>query len=312
MKAISFLLISEISIKKILIVVPNKLFKLNFRFTKMTNQITQKGDFIEIKFTGYGNGNMFDSNIESDLKQLHPKAKPEKLVVIIGEGQVVTGLDKALENKEIGKEYEVTFSHNEGFGERRKDLIRVVPLAQFTAQKVNPYPGMVLALDNQAVKIIAVSGARVTVDFNNPLSGKEIKYKFTISQKVTDETERVKTVFKLLFGFLPEFEIKETAIAVKFPKGLETFIDPYKEKFKKLLNKDLEFKEMTKEEIEQRRKEMEEREKKHEQDHLHDHEHSHEGHEHSHEGHEHHEHSHESHEHTHAHKQDHSHDNNKH
>lgn len=248
----------------------------------MTTAKSTKGDFVEIKFSGYGNGELFDSNIEDDLKKLHPKAKPEKLIVIIGEGMVVSGLDKALENKEMNKEYEVSFSHKEGFGERNRSLIRVIPLAQFTAQKVNPYPGLVLALDNQVVKIIAVSGARVTTDFNNPLAGKALRYKFIISRKVEDEKEQTETVFRLLFGFLPEFEIKPSAIAVKFPKGLESFIEPYKEKFKKLLGKDLEFKEMTKEEIEQRRKEMEEREKKHE---------------HSHEGHEHHDHSHEDHKH---------------
>lgn len=242
----------------------------------MSNETTAKGDFVEIKFTGYGNGTMFDSNIEEDLKTLHPKAKPEKLIVIVGEGMVVKGLDKALESKELNKEFEVTFSHMEGFGERNRNLVRVIPLAQFTAQKVNPYPGMVLALDNQAVKIVAVSGARVTADFNNPLAGKEIKYKFTITRKVTDEKERAETAFRLLFGFIPEFEIGEKSVAVKFPKGLESFIEPYKEKFKKLLNKDLDFKEMTKEEIESRRKEMEEREKKH----AHSHDHSHEGHEH--------------------------------
>ena len=233
---------------------------------------TAKGDFIEIKFSGYGNGELFDSNIEEDLKKLHPKAKVEKMIVIVGEGMVVQGLDKALEGKELEKEYEVSFSHKEGFGERNRNLLRVIPLSQFAAQKVNPYPGLVLALDNQVVKIIAVSGARVTTDFNNPLAGKSLRYKFKIIRKVEDEKERAETVFKLLLGFLPEFEIKEKSIAVKFPKGLETFIDPYKEKFKKLLGKDLEFKEMTKEEIESRRKEMEEREKSHE--------HSHEVHEH--------------------------------
>ena len=28
------------------------------------NKITKKGDFVEIAFTGYANGNVFDSNIE--------------------------------------------------------------------------------------------------------------------------------------------------------------------------------------------------------------------------------------------------------
>ena len=58
---------------------------------------TQKGDFIELKFSGYGNNELFDSNIESDLKKLHPKAKAEKMIIIVGEGMVVKGLDKELD-----------------------------------------------------------------------------------------------------------------------------------------------------------------------------------------------------------------------
>jgi FKBP-type peptidyl-prolyl cis-trans isomerase 2 len=256
----------------------------------MTNEKTSKGDFVELKFTGYANNEVFDSNIPEDLKKLHPKAKEERLLVIIGEAMVVVGLDKALENKELNKEYEVSFSYKEGFGERRRELIRTLPITAFTEQKVNPYPGLVLALDNQVVKIIAVSGARVIADFNNPLSGKEIKYKFTIVNKVADEKDRAETVFKLLFGFLPEFEITEKSVAVKLPKGLESMITPYKEKFKKLSGKELEFKEMTPEEIKKRAEE-------------HDKEHHHHDHEHEHEGHEHHEHE----EHSHKHEEEHKH-----
>ena len=81
----------------------------------MTDSNTiSKGDFVELKFTGYANNEVFDSNIAEDLKKLHPKAKEERLIVIVGEAMVVTGLDKALEDKELEKEYETTFSYKEG------------------------------------------------------------------------------------------------------------------------------------------------------------------------------------------------------
>jgi FKBP-type peptidyl-prolyl cis-trans isomerase 2 len=50
----------------------------------------------------------------------------------------------------------------------------------FREKNVDPRPGMVFALDNSLAKILAVSGARVMTDFNNPLSGKHVKYKFNI------------------------------------------------------------------------------------------------------------------------------------
>ena len=50
----------------------------------MTNQTqTKKNDFIELKYTGYANNEIFDSNIEEDLKKLNPKAKAEKFIIVI-------------------------------------------------------------------------------------------------------------------------------------------------------------------------------------------------------------------------------------
>ena len=48
------------------------------------SNVVQRNDFIEIKYTGYANGVIFDSNIEEDLKKLDKKAKPYKIVVIFG------------------------------------------------------------------------------------------------------------------------------------------------------------------------------------------------------------------------------------
>src|SRR3989344_6326224 len=117
----------------------------------MENRYIKNGEFVEISYTGYSNGEIFDSNIEEDLKKINPDAKPEKTIIIIGEGMVVRGLDKALEDKELNKEYEVSFNHKEGFGPRRQELVRIISLKSFTEQKVNQHPGMVLALDNNLV-----------------------------------------------------------------------------------------------------------------------------------------------------------------
>lgn len=221
---------------------------------------TKKSDFVEIKFTGYANEQIFDSNVEEDLKKIDSEAKPHKIIVAIGEKMVVPGLDNALEDKEIGKEYTINVNFREGFGERKKELIKTIPLAAFIQKKVNPSPGMVLALDNSIVKIIAVSGARVTADFNNLLAGKDLKYKFTIVRKVEEEKEKAESFFENFLHFVPEMDFGEE-ITIKGPKILEEVVKYYREKFKELVGKNLNFKE---------------KEEKH------DHEHSHHDHEHNH------------------------------
>lgn len=202
----------------------------------------KKGEFVEIKYTGYVNGQIFDSNIESDLKILNPEAKTEKTIVAVGEGMVVKGLDKALEGKELGKEYHIKIGHKEGFGDRNKDLIRTIPLKVFTEKNIMPQSGMMFSLDNQIVRIVAVSGGRVMTDFNSPLAGKEIDYKFTIIRKVGDDKEKIEALFKTSLRFVPEFEIKDKII-IKGHKIFEQIAKAFNEKFKKLIGKELGFEE---------------------------------------------------------------------
>jgi len=207
----------------------------------ISQKTTKRNDFIEIKFTGYANNEVFDSNIEEDLKKINPDAKPKKTIVIIGEGMVVRGFDRALEDKEIGKEYTIELKPKEAFGNRDRNLIKTIPLTSFTQQKVAPRQGMVLALDNAIVKILAVSGARVTADFNNLLAGKEIKYKFIIEKIITDEKEKTEALLQTYLHSVPEFEIKEKEIMVWGTESIKSFVEVYKEKFKELIGKEIKF-----------------------------------------------------------------------
>lgn len=201
----------------------------------------QRNDFVDIKFTGYSNENIFDSNIEEDLKKIDPEAKPKKTIVIVGENMLVPGFDRELEGKEIGKDYEIKVSAAEGFGERRRELVKTIPLKVFTEKKINPYPGMVLAMDENLARVITISGARVMTDFNNPLAGKDLTYKFKIVRIVKDDNEKAKTLLGFLFRFVPDFEIKGNNVVVKGPEVFEKFISAFKDKFKELSGKELKF-----------------------------------------------------------------------
>ena len=206
----------------------------------MINEVVKKGDFIEIKYTGYKNGEVFDSNIEEDIKKLDKNLKVNKFVIVVGEGMVIGGLDKAFEGKNIGREYEISLSPKEGFGDRNRELIKTIPLSMFKEKNVDPRPGMMFNLDNTMARIIAVSGARVITDFNNPLAGKNIVYKFIIIKKVEDEKDKIETLFEFFFKTIPDFEIKDKII-VKGAKGMEVFVDAFKDKFKELMGKELAF-----------------------------------------------------------------------
>lgn len=201
---------------------------------------TKKGDFVDVSFTGYANGIMFDSNVAEDLSKANVDAKPKKLVIAVGKRMVIEGLDEAFIDKEIGKDYEVEIGFEKGFGDRNKELVRTMPLKIFHAQKINPQPGMTLYLDNHTARVVAVSGARVLADFNNPLAGKNLHYKFKINRIVNDEKEKVQAMFEYFVGFVPEFEVKGKVV-IKGAQQLEGLAKAFSGKFKEILGKELDF-----------------------------------------------------------------------
>ena len=173
---------------------------------------------------------------------MNPEAQAKNLIICVGKSMIITGFDKALEGKEVGRDYSIELNSEESFGERRRELVKTIPLSVFKEKNTQPQPGMVLAFDNSIARIIAVSGARVLTDFNNPLAGKKIKYEFKILRIVEDEKDKISAILEFFIGFLPEFEIKDKII-VKMPKELENFIKSFSGKFKEFIGKELEFEE---------------------------------------------------------------------
>jgi FKBP-type peptidyl-prolyl cis-trans isomerase 2 len=211
----------------------------------MTNkQIASKKDFIELEFIGknVSNNEIFDTNILEEAKKINPKIVEVKpLIICIGEGFVVKGLDDYLEGKEVGKKYNLKLSAENAFGKRNPQMVRLIPLKIFLQQKVYPQAGMTLALDNSLVKVISVSGGRVMVDFNNPLSGKDIEYDFTIKKIIDDNKEKVSAFVKFLLGQEFEFDINETTKKIVFKDiRLTPILNALAPKFKEVIGLDVE------------------------------------------------------------------------
>lgn len=197
------------------------------------------GDFVELKYTGFIDGKAFDSNDPEQFKEETRKdVKP--LAVIVGQRFVVPGLDKALVGKEIGKTYNAHVMPEEAFGVRQANLVKTFPLKVFHQQKINPVPGMTLMLDNMPVLIRAISGARVMVDFNNPLAGKEIDYSFELVRKIEGLEEKALAFFYGFFRMKPSLECTDKVV-LKGIKSLEPFVNLAKDRFKELVGAELVF-----------------------------------------------------------------------
>lgn len=203
--------------------------------------IIKKGDFIELEFTArIKDGEVFDTNIESEAKKLNSDIKPKPLIVSVGHALLIKGLDKELEGKQIGKQYEQEFPPEEAFGKRNPQLIKMYPLSQFTAQNINPLRGMQLSLDNQIAHILSSSGGRVLVDFNNPLAGKIVVYKFKPKRKLTSQNEKINALQDFFFKKQFKFKTDKTKKTITFQipekqKQLVQFIELLAKPFDEIL-----------------------------------------------------------------------------
>ncbi len=200
----------------------------------------KKGDFIKIDYIGRikDNNQIFDLTDEELAKKenIHQKnAKYKPIIICVGEGDVVRGLDNALDGKEVGESFSVDILPEDAFGKKDAKLIKLVNTNIFLKQNINPTPGLQVNIDNMIGTIRTVTGGRTLIDFNHPLAGKEVIYEIKILEKIEDDTEKLK-------GLLA-FHMQIEDANVKVEDGIakinidipEIFHKQLEEKIKKLI-----------------------------------------------------------------------------
>ena len=165
----------------------------------------KKGDFIEIDFVGRikDSGAIFDltkKDVAEKEKIVNKSADYSPRIICIGNGDVVGGLDDFLVGKEVGKSYDTDLDVENSFGKKEAKLIKMMPLSTFKKQKMKPFPGLQVNIDGTYGTIRTVSGGRVLVDFNHPLSGKELPYDIDIKKEIKDDAVKIKSVLKSLIS----------------------------------------------------------------------------------------------------------------
>lgn len=110
----------------------------------------------------------------------------EPLDYLHGAGNIIPGLEKALEGKEVGDSLTVAVSAAEGYGEVQKELIQEVPREAFQGIDSIELGMQFEAQTGQGgsvpVTVIAVTDELVTVDGNHPLAGKNLNFDVTIEE----------------------------------------------------------------------------------------------------------------------------------
>ena len=196
-------------------------------------EIVKKDDFIELEYTAKVKTPeiVFDTTsaelaAKNGLK--NPGIGDGPRIICLGRGQILKGLDNALQGKEIGKDLTIELNAENAFGKKDPNLVTIIPEQKFKKAGIKPMPGFQFDVDGSTGTVRSVNGGRVIVDFNDPLAGKDIIYEIKIIRKVNDLEEKIKGFLNLSLNVKKEaIEIKEKEINVdaKMPQEYLSYVE---------------------------------------------------------------------------------------
>lgn len=117
----------------------------------------------------------------------------EPLAILFGHGNIIPGLEKAMDGREAGETFKADVTAADAYGERRDGMTQRVPKKHFGDQKLAP--GMQVVLNTsfgpRAVTIEKIGMSVVDVDLNHPMAGKDLQFDIEIVDVREASTEEV-------------------------------------------------------------------------------------------------------------------------
>ncbi|MGX2983734.1 FKBP-type peptidyl-prolyl cis-trans isomerase [Helicobacter sp. 23-1045] len=129
----------------------------------------------------------------SDKESAEVLDKSDDFKFIIGQNQVICGLENALMDKKIGDKFKVEVAPKDAYGERNGDFLQEVPKEQFAG--IELVQGMTLygqSEDGEMAQVVVaeIGENSVIIDYNHPLAGKTLLFEVEIlDSKVPNDDE---------------------------------------------------------------------------------------------------------------------------
>ncbi len=127
-----------------------------------------------------------DYTLSLDSGEVIFKTEDDKpLEFIMGQGQILPGLEKAVEGLEPGESVKVTLEPEDAYGYPKQELFKEIPKENFP-QDAEIKPGMCFEIRTlqgpMMFRVHEVYDEIVVADFNHPLAGKRLHFDITVKE----------------------------------------------------------------------------------------------------------------------------------
>lgn len=124
-------------------------------------------------------------------KVMQSSAQGEPIEFIVGQGNVLSGLEDAVKGRATGDEFDVTLSPEQAYGFHDPNKVQVLPKDYFGEEAVEVGDQFYVNTGavNELLKVIEVKENEITIDYNSMLAGARLNFSLHVIQ-VRSATER--------------------------------------------------------------------------------------------------------------------------
>ncbi|WP_336024545.1 FKBP-type peptidyl-prolyl cis-trans isomerase [Halobellus salinisoli] len=150
----------------------------------------EAGDRVAIEYVGrFEDGTVFGTSryavaVENGLDDAQEREESDygPLAFIVGAGEVIEGLDRAVRGLSVGEETTVTVSPESAYGEASEERVRTYDPDTFESMVgESPEVGLhVHAQNGLHGDVVAVTDESVEVDFNHELAGRTLVFELEV------------------------------------------------------------------------------------------------------------------------------------
>ncbi len=185
----------------------------------------ENGTIVHVDYELYNadTGDLLETTIEEVAKEheVHQEGRGySPLVTVVGAGQLIEGFEDSLLEAEADTEYDIEIEPSKAYGDKDTTMIETINQDKLMRAVNDPQSlaiGSPVEIGGRTGILTLFAAGRARIDFNHPLAGRTLRYKYTIVKVVEDRVEKVLALLKSNSGhedFEVEFDGDDVAITV--------------------------------------------------------------------------------------------------